>query len=147
MSQTVRAGVLVDDRPAETTQQLTATTFQQPRVEQTRHIKQTTSSSRRQSSKDARGGGGEQSERNKHTRRSKGERSEIPVGAQDIGGDVPSSLTDDIERTVRELEEKLARENMMIEGDERGDREVLGHSVHHRGDDIIPEVAEEMGTG
>ena len=98
----MRAGVLVDDRPAETTQQLTATTFQQPRVEQTRHIRQTTSSSRRQSSKDARGGGGggEQSERSKHTRRSKGERLEIPVGAQDVGGDIPSSLTDDIEHTV-----------------------------------------------
>ena len=122
MSQTVRAAVLVDDRPAETTQQLTATTFQQPRVEQTRHIRQTTSSSRRQSSKDARGGGGgEQSERSKHTRRSKGERLEIPVGAQDEGGDIPSSLTDDIERTVQELEEKLARENMVIEGHERGD--------------------------
>ena len=92
MSQTVRAGVLVGDRPAETTQQLTATTFQQPRVEQTRHIKQTTSSSRRQSSKDGRGvGGGEQSERRKHTRRSKGERSEIPVEVQDVGGEILST--------------------------------------------------------
>ena len=35
----------------------------------------------------------------------------------------------------------------MLEGHKRGDREVLSHSIHHRGDDIIPEVAEEMRTG
>ena len=64
--------------------------------------------------------------------------------SKEKGRDLQSSLTDDIERTVRELEEKLARENITVAHEEEEQR---NRSFHLRMDDVVPEVAEEMGTG
>ena len=63
---------------------------------------------------------------------------------QEKDRDLHSSLTDDIERTVRELEEKLARENITVAHEEEGRRD---RSYNLRMSDVVPEVAEDMGTG
>ena len=64
---------------------------------------------------------------------------------QEKDRDLQSSLTDDIERTVRELEEKLARENITVAHEEEEGRR--DRSYHLRMSDVVPEVAEDMGTG